>query len=217
LRNLSTHQQRTREQERKKIAREIHDELGQALTALKMDLSWLSKRIPQQQRGVIEKTESMSRLIDNTINTLRRIASELRPSLLDDLGIIAAIEWQASQFEKTSGIKCRVRKSFRSLSLGQDHSLAAFRILQESLTNVLRHAAATEVKIGLDKASGNLIIDIVDNGRGISHEECYDQKSLGLTGMRERALSIGGEVIINGITGKGTTVNVSIPLKAGAK
>ena len=185
------------------MAREIHDELGQELTGLKMDLSWLVKRLSKNQKSLISKTESMLKLVDSIIQTVRRISSELRPGVLDDLGLIAAIEWQAQDFENRTGITCDFSSSVEEIDLDRDRSTAVFRIFQETLTNVSRHANATRVKISLEESADSLILRIEDNGKGIKESEVSHPKSLGLLGMRERVLVFGGKVkIITGDTGK---------------
>jgi len=216
LRNLSIYLQTVREEERTRIAREIHDELGQVLTALKMDLSWLGNRLSKDQQSLFEKTKSMSELIDMTIQTIKKISSELRPSLLDDLGLAAAIEWQTEEFQKRTGIECKVALNSEDTVLNPDLSTTIFRIFQETLTNIARHANATKVKAGLKENAGKIILGVKDNGKGITRKQISDHKSLGLIGIRERARFWGGKVKISGIRDKGTTVTVSIPLdKAG--
>ncbi|MEW6418584.1 MAG: response regulator [Nitrospirota bacterium] len=212
LRNLSAHLQTVREEEGKHIAREIHDELGQALTALKMDASLLINKLPNDQKQLIEKTKSMSKLIDATIQTVQRILTELRPGLLDDLGLLAAIEWQAEEFQKRTGIKCEVTLEPDEIIIDQDRSTAIFRIFQEALTNVSRHANATTVKVNLKKKAEKLILKVKDDGRGITEKQISDPKSLGLIGIRERVHLFGGEFKISGIRDKGTAVTVGIPL-----
>ena len=212
LRNLSVYLQFVREEERKRIAREIHDEFGQALTALKIDLSWLGKRLPSGQKLLLEKIESMSKRIDMTIQTVRRISSELRPRILDDFGLAAAIEWQAEEFQNRTGIKCEVTLDNENIILDPDFSTMIFRIFQESLTNVARHANATRVEVSLKKKADKLVLEVKDNGKGITEEQISDPKSFGILGMRERANSFRGEVKINGIRDEGTTVTVSIPI-----
>jgi len=213
LRALSSHLQSIREEDRTQIAREIHDELGQALTVFKMDLSWLEKRIPKKEKLLVKKTQSLLKLIDTTIQSVRKISTKLRPGVLDDLGIFAAIEWQTEDFQDRTGIKCEFNSSLEDVELDRDCSTAVFRIFQETLTNVARHANATRVNISLKEDNSNLILEVKDNGRGITEIEVSDLKSLGLLGMRERALLFGGEVKISGIQGKGTTVAVTIPIK----
>ncbi len=212
LRNLSAHLQTVREEEGKHIAREIHDELGQALTALKMDIYWLINKLPTDLKPLLEKTKSMSKLIDTTIQTVQRILTELRPGLLDDLGLAAAIEWQAEEFQKRTGIKCEVTLDPEEIIMDQDRSTAIFRILQEALTNVSRHANATRVRVNLREKAGKLILKVKDNGIGITEKQISDPKSFGLIGIRERVHLFGGEFKISAIRDKGTTVTASIPL-----
>jgi len=217
LRNLAAHVQSVREEERTRIAREIHDELGQALTGLKMGLSWLDKKLSEVgnvvPRPLLEQITSMSKLVDTTIQTVREISTELRPGVLDDLGLTAAIEWQAQEFQTQTGIRCKFTSSPENITLDQDRSTAIFRIFQETLTNVARHANATRVNVRLKEKADDLILKVRDNGKGITESEISNPKSLGLLGMRERALLFGGEVKISGIQGKGATITVRIPLK----
>lgn len=212
VRALAAHLQSVREEESIRIARAIHDELGQALTGLKMDLSWFASRLSKDQKPLLEKTKSMSTLIDTTIQGVREIATELRPGVLDDLGLAAAIEWQAREFQTRTGIRCEVTLPAEDIPLDPARSTAVFRIFQETLTNVARHANATGVNASLKEEAGNLILEARDDGRGISTSEISTPKSLGLLGMRERALLFGGEVEIRGAPGVGTTVTVRIPL-----
>lgn len=171
LRNLTAHLQSVREKERMNIAREIHDELGQALTALNMDLFWLNNKLPEDQRYLREKVKSMSELVDGTIKTVQRISAELRPGLLDDLGLAAAIEWQAREFQNRSGIKCKVTLHPEDIILSQDISVTIFRIFQEALTNTVRHADATWVKASLSEKSDKIELEVRDNGKGITEEQ----------------------------------------------
>jgi signal transduction histidine kinase len=212
LRNLSAHIESTTETERTSIAREVHDELGQALTAIKMDLSWINKRLPKEQETIIKKTGEMSRLIDTTIQTVKRISTKLRPGVLDDLGLIAAIEWQVQEFQERTRIKCELTADGEDINIDRDLATAVFRILQEALTNVARHAIATRVEVSLKKGDGQLVLQVRDNGKGITEKQIAHPKSLGLIGMRERAHSWNGSIKIDGISGKGTAVTVSIPL-----
>jgi len=211
LRDLAGYLQDAREEERAEIAREIHDEFGQALSALNMDLSWLSKRLPADQPHLAEKTSAMSDLIDSAIQTVRRVATELRPGLLDDLGLAAAMEWQAEEFAERTGIGCDLYLGDEEIVLDRDLATAIFRIFQETLTNVARHAQATEVRVELEDKPGELVLIIRDNGKGITESQVSHPRSLGLMGMRERARSWGGEVAFQGVPGQGTTVTVRIP------
>jgi signal transduction histidine kinase len=211
LRALSTRLQEVREQERTRIAREVHDELGQALTGLKLQLTWLASRLPGKSRILRERTRFIAGYIDQTIQTVRRIATELRPGILDSAGLPAALEWQAHEFEKQTGIRCRVRSSLRDGDWNQDLDTAFFRIFQETLTNVIRHSGATKVGVRLSADAGHFVLEVHDNGRGISAREIQNPNSIGLLGMRERAALVGGEVRLHGEPGKGTTVTISSP------
>lgn len=212
LRVLLAHQQSVREEERTRISREIHDELGQSLTALKIDLSWLARRLTKDQDVLIEKVLDMSRLIDLNIQTVKRIAAELRPGLLDDLGLTAALEWQAEEFEQRQGIRCELRIRPNDMTLDRDISTAIFRIFQETLTNIVRHARAGRVSVDLQKKQRGLVLTVRDDGRGITKKQIASPTSIGLIGMRERVNFLGGTVDISGTRNKGTTVKVFIPL-----
>jgi two-component system sensor histidine kinase UhpB len=211
LRRLSANLMDVREAERTRIAREIHDELGQALTGLKMDVAWIVKRLPEGTSGIRAKASSMSALIDDTVATVRRIATELRPGLLDDLGLAAAIEWQAQEFERRTGIRCELRADLNDASLDTETSTALFRIFQEGLTNVARHASATSVVAVLSQDDGGLVLEVRDDGSGISERDASSLRSIGLAGMRERAQLVGGVFSIMGGPGEGTTVRITIP------
>jgi two-component system sensor histidine kinase UhpB len=212
LRNLTAHLQSVREEERTHIAREMHDELGQALTAMKMDLSWLDKRLPKDQKPLFEKTKSMSKLADATLQTVKKISSELRPGLLDDLGLTAAIEWQAEEFQTRTGIKCAITVDPEDIILDKDRSTAIFRIFQETLTNVARHAKATRIKVSLKEKAGKIELKVRDNGKGITEKQVSNPKSFGLIGIRERAYYLDGKVVIKGLQDKGTALTIRIPL-----
>jgi PAS domain S-box-containing protein len=214
LRALAAHLQAAREEERTRVAREIHDELGQSMTGLKMDLSWLRKKLPKDQDALREKTDSMLGLMDQTIQSVRRISTDLRPGVLDDLGLAAAIEWQIHEFQKRTGIKCQLAARLEDIHLDRPRSTALFRIFQETLTNITRHAHASRVRIKLAQTNGNVTLEVQDNGNGIPKTKLADTRSLGILGMRERALLLGGEVIINGARGKGTTVTARMPVEA---
>lgn len=218
LRALSARLQSAREEEGTRIAREIHDELGGALTGLKWDLEEIDKVLSKGVNDggvevVREKIPNMTGLIESTIDTVRRISSELRPGVLDDLGLVAAIEWQAQQFQSRTGIKCEYFAGGHEVDLDRERATAVFRIFQEMLTNVIRHAQATRIDIELTERDGQLELRVGDNGRGITEEEMRNTHSLGLLGMRERALLVDGEVSISGRAGRGTTVIARVPVK----
>jgi signal transduction histidine kinase/HAMP domain-containing protein len=213
LRALSAGLQAAREAERARMAREIHDELGQQLTGIKMDVARLPRLVEGPSRaGVQARTEAMLALIDLTIQTVRRLATELRPGILDDFGLVAAIEWQAHEFEKRSGIACGLSAGVERIELETDRATAVFRIFQETLTNVARHAEATRVDVTLDVRADCLELSVRDNGRGIPAEALNGRGSLGLLGMRERVHLLAGVLDIRGEDGQGTTVFVKVPL-----
>jgi len=211
LRNLSIHLQSVREKESARIARELHDELGQLLTALNMDLVMLGKKIPQDQVALAERAESSIKLVDMTMNTLKRIYMDLRPGMLDHLGLTSAIRWQVGEFQKRSGIHCRLTIDPEDFSIDTDRSTTIFRILQEALTNIMRHAEATAVRIRLKKTQKNIDLLVHDNGKGIREDEPTKINSFGLIGIRERAYSWGGTVMISGQKGRGTDLKIRIP------
>jgi len=211
LRNLSTHLQSVREEERKRLAREIHDELGQRLTTMKLHLSLLRDDARDEQADILDGMESAIANIDATIQAVKRLISELRPGLLDDLGLTAAIEWQAEDFQRRTGIRCEVSISPHDIALDQDRSTAVFRIFQETLTNVARHASATHVTVYLTDNGDEVELITTDNGRGITREEIDDPRSFGLLGIRERAHAFGGTVDISGTPNVGTVVSAMLP------
>lgn len=214
LRALAAHVESVREDERVRIAREIHDELGQALTCMSMDLAFLEKQLPKGKGS--EKAEArlaaLSSMIKETVQTVRRISAELRPSILDDLGLAAAVEWLGRDFETRTGLRCSVSVP-GNIELPPGKSIVIFRMCQEALTNVARHAKASQVSIDLVEADGQITLEVSDNGRGISEQEMQKQASFGLLGMRERAALLGGEATITGQPGKGTRVVVQIPVQ----
>jgi PAS domain S-box-containing protein len=219
LRALSARLQSAREEEGIRIAREIHDELGSALTSLRWDLEGMEKTFSEsgkqsQVTALPTKLAAMLGLTDTAINIVRRIASELRPTVLDDLGLAVAIEWQAQQFQDRTGIVVHCECPLDDVDLDQEQSTAVFRIFQEALTNILRHAQATRVDVTMMKEAGTLVLTIRDNGRGITEAEKSGQLSIGLLGMRERAHLIGGEIDITGVEGEGTTVTVRVAVSA---
>ncbi len=217
LRNLSAHLQVAREKERTRIARELHDELGQSLTALQMDFAWLDNHLPKKTDTLREKARRMSRLVDTTIESVRRISKELRPILLDDLGLNAAMEWHIQEFQERSDVRCDAYLECDDSVIDKDLSTALFRIFQEALTNIARHADATEVRIGLSREGNEFCLEVMDDGRGISPEQIDDSMSLGIIGMRERAHLWGGSVCLRGKGGGGTIVTVRIPISRGER
>lgn len=217
LRNLSVHLQSVREEESTRVARKIHDELGQSLTALQMDLSWLENRLPPDGTMIREKTRNMSALVDATIESIHNIMMELRPSLLDDLGLRAAIEWQANDFQKRSGIRCQANIRCDTSIINKDMATSIFRIFQETLTNIVRHSKATQCKVSLTEKGKELCLDVTDNGIGITQWQIDDSKSFGMIGMRERAHLWGGTVHVRNAKPSGTTIRVLIPLVKGER
>jgi PAS domain S-box-containing protein len=215
LRHLLAHLQSVREDERTRISREIHDELGQALTALKMDVSWLIKRLGADQKPLLDKAQMMSKLIDMNIQTVKRISAELRPGLLDELGLTAALEWQAEEFQERTGIKCELTISPEDITLSREISTMIFRVFQETLTNIVRHARAKKVRVRLKKRKGEIVLQVKDDGKGISKSQVSNPKSIGLMGIRERVTFLGGEVKFTGDRDKGTTVTVTVPINPG--
>jgi PAS domain S-box-containing protein len=212
LRSLSAHIELTREEERRYIAQEIHDELGQILSKLKLDISWLKKRLSGDQAQLADKADKMSGLVDSTIRTVQRISSQLRPDVLDHLGLAAAIEWQAKEFREQTNIKGTTTIDPDIEIEDQNIAIAVFRTSQEALTNIMRHANAKRADIILKKENNTLILDVQDSGIGISEDKISNHTSFGLMGMRERARFLGGKVYIASVPGKGTRVTVHIPL-----
>jgi PAS domain S-box-containing protein len=222
LRALAARLQAVREEERTRVAREIHDVLAQELTRLKVDIVWLRRRLNQggsegQLGPIQDRLAEMTNLTDTAIVSVQKIATELRPVVLDTLGLSAAIEWQANEFAARTGIKCEVNLPGEDLELDRDRSTALFRILQESLTNVVRHAQATKVEIDLRHQAGQIVLSVRDNGRGIVPTELNDPNSLGLVGMRERAILLGGVCQITGGPSLGTEVEARLPSGPEAK
>jgi PAS domain S-box-containing protein len=215
LRALSARLRDVREEESARIAREVHDGVGQMLTALGIDVAWLEGKLatypPTVREELSGKLRSMSELLDTTMDVVQRIVTDLRPSVLDELGLEAAFEWYVGEFQLRTGIVCRLHTSLGDTVLDADRSTALFRILQEALTNVVRHAGATAVEIRLAAAAGRIVLGVVDNGQGISADKIFDSRSLGLLGMRERARALGGEVTVHRNPGDGTTIEVTLP------
>jgi len=217
MRELAAHIEGVREEERTRIAREIHDELGQALTGIKIDLAWMNKKLQIHDRAtqtdlLLKRITAMKDTIDTTVQVVRKISAELRPGILDGFGLPAAIEWQASEFQDRTGIQCQLSAIPEDLDLEERPSSAIFRIFQELLTNIVRHANASRVSISLRKRRGMLILEVQDNGRGISENEKFKANSFGLLGVRERVALLGGKSSIKGVQGQGTTVTIRIPL-----
>jgi len=221
LSDLSRHLQSIREDEARHIAREIHDELGQSLTAMKMDISYLLKKFPDyvKQPALIKKKAcSIDKLIDMTIKSVQRISSELRPGMLDDLGLVAAIEWKAQEFEKQSKIPCKLSLCCEEFKIDSKKATAIFRIFQEALTNIIRHANASQVEVSLNKKGTRplkLELKVKDDGRGIKPAEIESPHSFGLMGMQERLRPFKGTFKIQGSKNQGTALTVTLPIKAG--
>ena len=219
LRALSSYQEKVREEERLSISREIHDQLGQDLTVLKMDIALMAKnsqKKPESESNlnpekITSELKRLSPIIDDIINKVRKIATDLRPDILDKLGLVEAIEWHAGEFEKRSGIKCVTHLTDEDVSFTPDKSISIFRIFQESLTNAARHSGATEINISLNIQNGWLTLIITDNGRGITEAEIEKSSSLGILGMKERVLILGGIWKIKGVYDKGTTITIQVP------
>jgi len=217
LRNLSGRLQSLLEEERTRISREIHDVLGQTLTAMKMDLSLIRRSLASDgHAGQSAKIHEIERNVNNIIRTVRRIATDMRPGILDELGVAAALEWLVKDFQKRTGIRGKIVLQGVDRMSDTVLSTAIFRIVQEALTNVVRHAASSQVNVSLEKMNNALILEVRDNGIGIMEGQISDSKSLGLIGMRERVLLLGGEVAISGKPGEGTLVRVTIPTGSGA-
>jgi len=217
LRALSAKMQSAREEEGTRIAREIHDELGGALTGLKWDLESIETKLRGGNGNspiadIRKQIAAINSRIESTINTVRRISTELRPGVLDDLGLVAAIEWQAQQFQKRTGITVHWESELDTVEVSRDAATAVFRIFQEVLTNVLRHSQASNIHVRLVQHRHHLELKVVDDGRGITEAEKQNTESFGLLGMKERALLVGGEVSVTGSSEKGTTVVVTVPL-----
>lgn len=212
IKQLVTHLQDIREQERTNMAREIHDELGQQLTGLKMYIASLNKKIAPQEDDIKEKFSSTIQLIEETIRSVRKISMDLRPSMLDDLGLMAALEWQSNEFEKRSGIDTEFINQTGNKEIPARLKTGLFRIYQESLTNVARHADAKKIVSSLKFENNNLVLTITDDGKGFSFKNIESKKTLGLFGMKERTLEMGGHYEIKSEPGVGTTVSVTVPV-----
>lgn len=220
LRELSCYLQTVREEERTRIARELHDELGQMLTAVKLDAMWLANHMSGEKQNIAGKIDSMSLLIDETLDAMRRVAADLRPVMLDDLGLAAAVEWLTEEFAKRTGISIQLEMDVEhsahldaGCDLDAEVSTAVFRIVQECLTNVARHANAAQVLVSLKCLDDRLMLRISDDGKGMHSANESKRRSFGLIGMRERAYGLGGTFSFSSIPGMGTSVEVAMPLK----
>jgi len=212
LRAFVAHLQSEREEKAALIAHQLDDDLGQLLAVLGMDLSWLRNRLIRDHESLLEKLDSMKELTLAVAQVVGRMSTELRPAILGHFGLGAAIEWQAEEIQKRTGIKCEVTVQPEDLALDQALSMALFRILEEALANVASHAGARKVGVRLEKEAGGVVLEVSDDGRGIGEKEISAPGSFGLIGMRERAYQWGGDFKITGVPGKGTTVRASIPL-----
>ncbi len=212
LRKLASHLQKIREEERTTIAREIHDELGQQLTGLKMDVAWMKKRIDSNDKDILDKFSDINLMIDDTVKSVRRIAYELRPGILDDLGLNAALEWHSLEFQKRTGIGCSFHSGIDDADLNKDIVTSIFRIYQEALTNIIRHSQATNVKSTLEAEGDNYILKIQDNGKGFDQKDTASKHTLGLLGMRERSSMISGTLKIESVPNMGTSIVLKVPV-----
>jgi signal transduction histidine kinase len=215
LHALSLRLETVREEERARVARELHDELGQVLTSLKLEFIWLvdelKKSDPKPGIQLVNKLQSLIGLIEISIQSVRQISGDLRPAVLDHLGLREAIQWEATRFQARTGIRCRVVSQLTYDLADRARALALYRILQEALTNVVRHAHAGAVRIHLAERGRMLILMVKDNGRGITKSELSSMMSIGLLGMSERARLLGGSLTVTGVPGRGTTVTVKVP------
>jgi PAS domain S-box-containing protein len=212
LREIASMSQSAREQEKTRIARELHDELAQSLTALKMDLAWTAERLGARESALSDKISRMQTLLDTTVAATRRISADLRPLMLDDLGLAAAVEWLIESFRERNAIECELVAPSEDLDLREPLASCVFRILQESLTNVARHSGASFVQVALARSDGEITLTVKDDGRGFSPDAPRKPDSYGLMGLRERAYLVGGRVAIDSGPGKGVRIDVRIPL-----
>ena len=211
LRSLSCHLQSVREEERHRIAREVHDTLGQELTGLKIELSLLARNVGDDAE-LARRLSEIAGMVDSTIRSVREISAELRPSILDDLGLEAALEWQLARFEEKTGVRCRLHAGMEERLLDPEIAVTLFRVAQEALTNVARHAGAREVEVRLFREGEEIALQVRDDGRGVQEEELESASALGVLSMRERAAALGGCLSIRGDRGRGTTLEVRIPM-----
>ncbi|MHB8111711.1 MAG: sensor histidine kinase [Syntrophorhabdaceae bacterium] len=214
LRLLSIHLQKIREDERTSLSRELHDEFGQALTGMKLDVSWIKRRLAEKDGLIIERLDSILEALDRTIINVQQMSAKLRPIVLDHFGLRDAAELAVRDVRKKANIACRIIADPYNIVLNDTVSTGTFRILQEALTNVMRHSRAKEVTILLTKKNNVLTMEVADNGKGIAKKEITSPQSFGLTGMQERAHALGGTLSVTGIRGKGTLVKLTVPLPA---
>jgi signal transduction histidine kinase len=212
---LTGYLQDVREQERARIARELHDDFGQSLTILKFDLSWLNKRLAADDSRIAEKLGAMGQVIDAALETMHSVTAELRPVILDDFGLSAALEWQTEEFKNRTGLDSRIEIAPNLPALSKNLSTALFRIFQETLTNIMRHAEAVRVDIRLNVEDRYLVLEVEDDGRGITDAQIEDNCSFGIIGIRERLHPFGGTVRFSGRPGRGTKVSVRVPIEEG--
>ena len=214
---LSLRLERAREDERARLARELHDDLGQVLTSLKLEFMWLVDQLrksePKPGIQLVNKLQSLIGLIEISIQSVRQISGDLRPAVLDHLGLKDAVQWEATKFQARTGIRCRLTWDAKDGPADRTRQLAVFRILQEALTNVARHAHAGAVRIRVRERGRTLTLTVRDNGRGITKSQLSSVESIGLLGMTERARLLGGRVAIAGVPGRGTTVTLQVPMK----
>jgi signal transduction histidine kinase len=217
LRELSAHVLEAREEEKTRIARELHDELGQLLTALKMDLAWLRERLPAGDAEISAKAEQMSAMLDQTMSSTRRISADLRPLMLDDLGLADAASWLVEDFARRSGVRCEIKVTPEGGFAEVESAIATavYRALQESLTNIARHSGARNAWVTLAARNGALHFEVEDDGRGIASEELAKTRSLGLKGMRERVSYLGGSLEVSRAPRGGTRLRAQVPLRRG--
>lgn len=212
LQELGAAAHQAREQEKSRIARELHDELAQALTALQMDIAWCKERLPAGQDGLAKKLQRMETLLDTTVTATRRIAADLRPLMLDDLGLLPAVEWLVENFTQRTGVPCELAISTADFKLHDAHSSAVFRIVQEALANIAKHAQASSAKVAIEQDGSEVTISVRDDGLGFSPQDPRKPNSFGLMGLRERAYLLGGEAAIISVPGHGTRIEVRLPL-----
>jgi len=204
-----------REQEKRRIARELHDELAQALTGLKMDVAWIKEKLPSPPPTIADKLKSMEELLDSTVAATRRISSDLRPMMLDDLGLVPAAEWLVQNFTERTGIQCQLKISDPDIDLQDPFATTLYRAIQESLTNIAKHAQATDVEVTIARGADGIAVSVRDNGRGFSLDQPRKSDSFGLIGLRERVHLLGGTVDIESAPGQGARVTVRIPADGG--